>query len=199
MADTTSRISLEDVRASVQRIRDQGEKLVDRIRTDAKDLIASAPKVVSIEEARALRRASTRIHVSPEMIAIAWRVLGPDRLFLVTDAIAALGLPHGPFRVGDTVVHVDEEGPRTVRGVLAGSVLRMDEAVRNLIAFTGCSTAEAVAAATTNPARLLGRSDVGVLQPGAYADVVLLDGDNRVAATVAGGRVVFDPQHRLSS
>jgi N-acetylglucosamine-6-phosphate deacetylase len=139
------------------------------------------------------------LHVSPEMIAIAWRMLGPDRLFLVTDAIAALGLPHGPFRVGDTVVHVDEEGPRTVRGVLAGSVLRMDEAVRNLIAFTGCTTAEAVAAATTNPARLLGRSDVGVLQPGAYADVVLLDGDNRVAATVAGGRVLFDPEQRLSS
>lgn len=139
------------------------------------------------------------LHVSPEMIAIAWHSLGPERLFLVTDAIAALGLPHGPFRVGDTVVHVDEDGPRTVRGVLAGSVLRMDEAVRNLIAFTGCSTADAVAAATTNPARLLGRSDVGALQPGAYGDVVLLDGDNRVAATVVGGRVLFDPLQRLAN
>jgi N-acetylglucosamine-6-phosphate deacetylase len=138
------------------------------------------------------------LHVSPAMVAIAWHSLGPERLFLVTDAIAALGLPHGPFRVGDTVVHVDEDGPRTVRGVLAGSVLRMDEAVRNLIAFTGCSTADAVAAATTNPARLLGRSDVGALQPGAYGDVMLLDGDNRVAATVVGGRVVFDPLQRLA-
>jgi hypothetical protein len=53
MADTiTTRLSLDEVRASVQRIRDQGEKLVDRIRTDAKDLIANAPKVVSIDEAR---------------------------------------------------------------------------------------------------------------------------------------------------
>ena len=53
MADPiTTRLSLDDVRASVQRIRDQGEKLVDRIRTDAKDLIANAPKVVSIDEAR---------------------------------------------------------------------------------------------------------------------------------------------------
>jgi hypothetical protein len=51
MADT-NRISLDDVRASVQRIRDQGEKLVDRLRTDARDLIANAPKVVSIDEAR---------------------------------------------------------------------------------------------------------------------------------------------------
>jgi hypothetical protein len=53
MADTiTTRLSLDEVRASVRRIRDQGEKLVDRIRTDAKDLIANAPKVVSIDEAR---------------------------------------------------------------------------------------------------------------------------------------------------
>ena len=139
------------------------------------------------------------LHVSREMVAIAWHTLGPERLFLVTDAMAALGLPHGPFRLGDTVVHVDELGPRTVHGALAGSVLRMDEAVRNLIAFTGCCTADAVGAATTNPARLLGRSDVGVLQPGAYADVVVLDAANRVAATVVGGRVLFDPQQRLSN
>jgi uncharacterized protein YoxC len=53
MADNiTNRLSLEDVRASVQRIRDQGEKIVDRLRTDAKDLIERAPKVVSIDEAR---------------------------------------------------------------------------------------------------------------------------------------------------
>ena len=53
MADTTTgRLSLAAARAAVQRIRDQGEKLVDRIRTDAKDLIASAPNVVSIDEAR---------------------------------------------------------------------------------------------------------------------------------------------------
>jgi hypothetical protein len=50
--NNTNRISLEDVRASVQRIRDRGEKIVDRLRSDAKDLIANAPKVASLEEAR---------------------------------------------------------------------------------------------------------------------------------------------------
>ncbi len=118
---------------------------------------------------------------------------------LVTDAIAALGLGHGSFRVGDTDVHVDERGPRTAGGVLAGSVLRMDEAVRNLVAFTGCSIADAVSAASTTPARLLGRTDLGVISAGALADVVLLDAGGRVAATVVGGRVVFDPDRRLSS
>ena len=139
------------------------------------------------------------VHVDPTMVAVAWRALGPGRLVLVTDAIAALGLGHGSFRVGDTDVHVDERGPRTTDGVLAGSVLRMDEAVRNLVAFTGCSTAEAVSAASATPARLVGRTDVGVLTPGALADVVLLDAGGCVAATVVGGRVLFDPDRRLSS
>lgn len=139
------------------------------------------------------------IHVDPIMVALAWRLMGPHRLFLVTDAIAALGVSHGSFRIGATEVRVDEHGPRTPDGVLAGSVLSMDEAVRNLVDFTGCSLAEAVTAASTTPARLLGRDDVGTLDPGALADVVLLDAARRVVATVVGGRVVFDPHQRLAS
>ena len=139
------------------------------------------------------------VHVDPAMVALAWRALGSNRLLLVTDAIAALGLPHGEYHVGDTDVVVGDDGPRTRDGVLAGSVLRMDEAVRNLVAFTGCSAAEAVAAASTTPARLLRRADVGVISAGAYADLVLLDAGLHVVATVVGGRVVFDPERRLSS
>ena len=138
------------------------------------------------------------LHVDPAMVAVAWRALGPGRVFLVTDAIAALGLPGGPFRIGDTDVLVDETGVHTVDGVLAGSVLRMDAAVRNLVAFTGCSIDDAVAAASTTPARLLGRHDIGVIEPGAYGDVVLLDDTDHVVATVVGGLVVFDPEQRTS-
>jgi polyhydroxyalkanoate synthesis regulator phasin len=86
MAESSSRVLIEDVRASVQRIRDQGEKLVDRIRTDAKDLIANAPKVVSIDEAR--KRAEDAVK--------AVRELRGRRDEIVTDLIAraikALGL-----------------------------------------------------------------------------------------------------------
>lgn len=93
MADTTSRISLEDVRASVQRIRDRGEKLVDRIRTDAQDLIASAPKVVSIDEAR--KRIDEARHRAEEAVKVV-RDLRTRRDELVGDlvarAIAVLGL-----------------------------------------------------------------------------------------------------------
>src|SRR5262250_2851272 len=93
MADNSTRISLEDVRASVQRIRDQGEKLVDRIRTDAKDLIANAPKVVSIEEARkrldeARQRAEEAVKVVRDLRSRRDELVGD----LVARAIAVLGL-----------------------------------------------------------------------------------------------------------
>src|SRR5258707_10454891 len=103
MADTNSRISLEDVRASVQRIRDQGEKLVDRIRTDAKDLIASAPKVVSLDETRK-RLDEARQRAEDAVKAV--RDLRSRRDELVTDlvarAIAALGLAKA-----DQVTHLE--------------------------------------------------------------------------------------------
>ena len=139
------------------------------------------------------------LHVDPTMVRLAWRALGPNRVALVTDAIAALGLPHGAYRVGETSVVADGSGARTRGGVLAGSVLRFDQAVRNLIAFTGCALAEASIAASATPARLARRSDIGRLVPGCAADIVLLDEQLHVAATIVAGRVVFDPHQRCDS
>ena len=136
------------------------------------------------------------LHVDPLMVRLAWQILGPDRVALVTDAIAALGLAQGEYSVGETHVVVDDRGARTHEEVLAGSVLRFDDAVRNLMAFTGCGLAEASRAASSTPARLAQRPDVGRLDPGCVADIVVLDGDHQVVATVARGRVVFDPQRR---
>lgn len=90
---TTNRISLEDVRASVQRIRDQGEKLVDRLRTDAKDLIARAPKVVSLDEARkqldeARKRAEEAVKAVRDLRSRRDEIVGD----LVTRVAAVLGL-----------------------------------------------------------------------------------------------------------
>ena len=138
------------------------------------------------------------LHVDPAMVRVAWRLLGPERVALVTDSMAALGLPFGDYVIGETPVIVGADGARTSDGTLAGSVLRFDEAVRKLIAFTGCSLAEASTAASTTPAALAQRSDIGRLAPRASADIVLLDRDLQVVATVVGGSVVFDPEERLS-
>jgi N-acetylglucosamine-6-phosphate deacetylase len=118
--------------------------------------------------------------VAPEVVALAQRLLGP-RLTLVTDAVAARGRPG-----------VDPGGIRTADGVLAGSALTLDEAVRNLVAFSGCSAADAVAAATTGPAAVLRDAARGSLAPGARADVVLLTPDLDVVATWVGGTLVHD-------
>jgi N-acetylglucosamine-6-phosphate deacetylase len=131
------------------------------------------------------------IHVDPVAVRVAWRALGPDRIVLVTDAVAALGEPHGRHRLGRAEIVVDERGVRTPDGVLAGSNLSMDAAVRNLVAFTGCSTTEAVGAATATPARVLGRRDVGSLRVGAPADLVVLEQDLTVRATVVAGVVAW--------
>ncbi|MEY2401503.1 MAG: N-acetylglucosamine-6-phosphate deacetylase [Ilumatobacteraceae bacterium] len=136
------------------------------------------------------------IHVDPGMVRLALRAMGPNRIALVSDAISALGLRHGTYSIGDTHVTVDDSGVHTPDGVLAGSVLRFDEAVRNLMAFTGCGLAEASISASTTPAQLAGRRDIGRLTPGYAADVVVLDENNNVAVTMVDGRVVFDPQHR---
>jgi N-acetylglucosamine-6-phosphate deacetylase len=98
------------------------------------------------------------LHVHPAMVRLVRAVVGGDRLAIVTDAIAALGMAPGGYRLaGRDVVYDEAEGSaRLATGGLAGSVLSMDRAVRNLAEFTGCSETEARAAATTVPSRLLG-------------------------------------------
>ncbi|HEY0518741.1 MAG TPA: N-acetylglucosamine-6-phosphate deacetylase [Ilumatobacteraceae bacterium] len=137
------------------------------------------------------------IHVDRAMVRLAWRALGPHRVALVTDAITALGCPNGAFSIGDTQVVVDDSGARNADGVLAGSVLRFDQAVRNLMAFTGCDLAEASISASTTPARLAQRHDIGRLVAGYAADIVVLDANREVVVTIVDGRVVFDPQGRF--
>jgi N-acetylglucosamine-6-phosphate deacetylase len=135
------------------------------------------------------------IHVDPAVVALAARALG-DRLTLVTDAVAALGAPAGPVRLASQWAEVgDGDGDGAVRlpdGTLAGSTLALDRAVRNLVAFTGVPLADALAAASTTPSATLGRDDRGTIAPGAVADLVLVEADGTLVATVAAGRVAHD-------
>jgi N-acetylglucosamine-6-phosphate deacetylase len=131
------------------------------------------------------------IHVDPTAVHMAWNALGPTRTSLVSDASPALGLPFGRTHIAGFEIVYDETGVRTVDGVLAGSALELDQAVRNLIAYTGCSLADALATVTSTPAALLGLSDRGHLREGSRADLVILEPDGRLVATIIAGTTVW--------
>jgi N-acetylglucosamine-6-phosphate deacetylase len=131
-------------------------------------------------------------HVAPEIIVIAFNA-APGRVFVVTDAAACAGMPAGRYLLGGEPIEMppgDGEPPVRVDGTLAGSALRMDAAVANLVS-AGIGLATAVAAATRIPADLIGRPDLGRIAPGAAADLAWLDDDLRTVATWIGGELAY--------
>lgn len=132
------------------------------------------------------------LHVHAALVRLVWEKLGAARLNVVTDAMAALGMPPGTYLLGDHAVTVDDSCARLESGTLAGCIVPLDEALRNLVAYTGCTPGEAIATVTATPARLLGiEAERGTLQPGAVADFVLLTPDLHVVATYCNGVCVY--------
>lgn len=130
-------------------------------------------------------------HTDPAVVLAAWKWLGPSRLTLVTDAMAATGLGDGEYQLGHAAVTVEQGRATDSSGRLAGSTLTMDRAVRNLMDFAGCSPVEAVAAASSVPAGLLGRNDRGRLAVGNRADIVVFDDEMEVVMTMVGGHFAY--------
>jgi N-acetylglucosamine-6-phosphate deacetylase len=132
------------------------------------------------------------IHVHPATMKVMVAAKGPERVILVTDAIRAAGLPEGEYQLDDRVVQVRGGAVRLPNGSLAGSVLTMDAALRNLLRATGLSLREAWPMTSLNAARALGLdSHKGSLAAGKDADLVLLDTTLSVQLTVVAGEVVF--------
>lgn len=132
------------------------------------------------------------VHTHPAMIKLVWQALGPRRLNLVTDAMAALGMPPGSYLLGDYEVIVDGTCCRLASGSLAGSILAMDQALRNLVSLTGCPLEDALQTITTTPARAIGLDhERGQIAPSYVADLVLLSLDLHVRGTVVGGELVY--------
>jgi N-acetylglucosamine-6-phosphate deacetylase len=130
------------------------------------------------------------IHVHPALVAMAFRLKGTRRLSVVTDAMAALGMPPGVYRLGDREVTVGADA-RLSDGTLAGSLISLDAAVRNLWRFAGCSPEDALATVTEMPASVLGLRDRGRIEEGGIADLVLLNSELDVMTTIVRGEVVF--------
>ena len=131
-------------------------------------------------------------HVSPANCTLAFAA-APGRIVLVTDAAACAGMPPGEYLLGGEPITLppgDGVPPRRADGGLAGSALRIDRAVANMVG-AGAELTGAVAAASRVPADLIGRPDLGRIAPGAAADLVWLDDDLRAAATWIDGERVY--------
>jgi N-acetylglucosamine-6-phosphate deacetylase len=129
------------------------------------------------------------VHLAPEAAYAAF-LTARDRFSLVTDAMEAAGQGDGTYRLGRREVAVHGARAELTDGLLAGSVLTMDAAVRNLVGC-GASPAEAVWAATGAPARLLGDPELGILRVGGRANITVLDDDLRVVRTLVEGAEQF--------
>jgi len=128
------------------------------------------------------------IHLSPAVVQIFLRSKGTERAVLITDAISATGMPDGHYQLGPIEVDV-KDGKCTSGGSLAGSVLTMDRAVRNVTQFSDWTLKDSIRAATLNAARAVGTmNDHGILAPGARADFVVLNTRGEVLKTFLSGR-----------
>ena len=129
------------------------------------------------------------IHVDPLVVQLFLRAKGQEGAVLVTDGTAAAGMPNGRYRLGSLEVEV-KDGKCLRDGRLAGSVLTMDKAVRNIVKFANWDLHQAVRLATLNPAKTTGLPEkAGMLVPGAVADIVALNPAGEVVKTVVRGQV----------
>jgi N-acetylglucosamine-6-phosphate deacetylase len=130
------------------------------------------------------------IHLDPTIVQLFLKAKGPESAVLITDATAATGMPDGRYRLGALEVEV-KNGVCMNGGNLAGSVLTMDVAVRNVMQFAQWDLQQAVRLATLNPARVVnlhrGLNEVGSLKPGAPADFLVLSPKGEVKNTIIRG------------
>ena len=132
-------------------------------------------------------------HVHPDMLALAIHAAGPDRVALVTDAMAAAGMDDGDYRIGTLQVNVDAGvarlvGPGGEPGSIAGSTLTMAAALAYAVDVVGVDLAAAARMAATTPAAWHGLGGSGSIVPGARADLVVLADDLSVDAVMKSGR-----------
>ena len=128
------------------------------------------------------------IHVDPAVVKVFLRAKGRERAVLITDAISATGMPDGRYQLGPIEVDV-KDGKCTSNGSLAGSVLTMDRAVRNITRFSEWTLRDAVQAATLNPARAVGlAAHHGILAKGVSADFTVLNSAGEVLKTIVRGQ-----------
>ena len=132
------------------------------------------------------------VHVCPPAVRLLVKNKPDDKLILITDSMRAKHLPDGLSELGGQQVIVKNGEARLNNGTLAGSVLKMNDAVKNMVKVIGVDFCTAIDYATANPAKSLGMfSERGSIAVGKRADFAVLDEDFKVLKTIRGGNVVF--------
>lgn len=134
------------------------------------------------------------IHLHPALVKMIWLAKG-THVNLVSDAMAALGMKPGKYRLHDFDCLVSENDARLENGTLAGSILPLDQAVRNFIAYTGCSLEQALETVTTTPAQVINiQHQRGEIAEGMLADLIILNSDLKLETTIAAGEIAYTQQ-----
>ena len=150
------------------------------------------PLLAILESGASVQIIPDGVHIHREVIRWAVEQLGVGRVIPITDGIRAMGLSEGEYTYDGVEFRAEGGAARYRDGTLIGTTLGMNELVRRLAAFAGLQREEAISAASRNPARVLGlEGQKGTLAVGRDADMVLLDDDLGVWATIVGGRPVY--------
>ncbi|PAD24964.1 N-acetylglucosamine-6-phosphate deacetylase [Niallia circulans] len=132
------------------------------------------------------------VHIHPEIVKLAFLQKGADHIILITDSMRAKWLADGISSLGGQKVIVRDGKALLENGSLAGSTLKMKDAINNMMNFTGCSLQDVVKMASYNPAKQIGVLDKkGSIAKGKDADLVVLDENNQVALTICKGKIVY--------
>jgi N-acetylglucosamine-6-phosphate deacetylase len=153
--------------------------------------------VVALTDARCMAELiADGLHVHPGAARLLIQARGPQGVVLISDAMRGAGLPFGCYRLGAHDVWTSENGARTASGQLAGSLLTLEVALRNVLSWTHLPLHTALAMTSLNQARELGLSDrKGSLEIGKDADLVICTPDYQALTTLVEGRVVFGDTH----
>lgn len=132
------------------------------------------------------------VHLHPAILKLVKRLKRSESTALVSDATASAGLPDGEYQFGSEKLEVNNGVSRLESGNLAGSMIRLSDAVRNIVKLAGFAPKEAIEMATSTPARVIGILEKkGRLIPGTDADITVLDNEFSVLLTIVGGKFVY--------
>lgn len=134
------------------------------------------------------------IHVSPKAVELLYKNKGRENLILITDSMRAKYLPDGKSELGGQEVFVKNNEARLANGSLAGSILKMNDGLRNMMKFANVSIVDAVYMASTRPAMNLGLKTKGLIKEGFDADLTVLNDKLEVVMTIVGGEILYQKE-----